>query len=433
MSVTLSVEDLADSCSMSLSTSKGEAGIALKEEPIFTDDVPPSATRYIGPNDDFELLLVKVKKEDTLASMDKPQALCLTVQFAPNSFLKVYEDDLPDAPSSTTPEYSDIKIDVFLNGQLVESTFVPAHAREGANASQLVQRFGGCRINLGIERPWILVPAGQNSDGSKRPKRAMQGGVGKRWNDIAETLKASAEMLPNRRTGEPSLLAEYLTAISAMAMPSNMDKIQQDGEAGFGVVDVVLTHGRGQREDLRLDYIDEPAHLSLGVSSLPQNARSPTPDHIGLDAALSPFTTLSATPSIDLDVDRTPATFPAPPPAGPPPVRQHKQYRPMALTPMQATMPPSSLPPKLYYLSQLNGSALYNQYLDKKYQHKLTYLRKKAAERAAAMWAPGPVPEDNQMDSVVTFAPGVYRPVKAERLGAFVESGIWFGARFIVG
>lgn len=323
-----------------------------------------------------------------------------------------------------SPTFLDVKIDVYYNGELCTSTFVPGSARAGIGPAGIVQRFRGRRTNRFVERPFVVVPAGQNSDGSARRQKPLEGGAAKRWNDVATLLRAEAAKLPGRASGELSVLGDYLMCVAATPMPVEVATIQQPGEAIYGVIDVVLTSGRGQNASTQAPQIVEPTAISL----VEPPTRRAVNDYVGLHRALSPLTSLAATPSVDLDFDPTTMTFSAPPRP-----LARLRHRPTPLTPAQAALPKSRLPPKIRFLSQPNGAVAYQEYLVKRARDSRNYRERREAAAERVRWAPGPVPHDVHVDSVCSFASGTYRPVQGERPGSFIEHSVLVGFRFLVG
>ena len=191
----------------------------------------------------------------------KPHALCLTVSLSRSSFLRMHTS------SSKRPTTLDVKMDVFFNGELCASTYVPERYRsEANNLSELTQRFSGRRIARLQERPWLIVPPGQSADGSLREHKRSKGayaGANQRWMAISEALRAEAAKGGKNKHDELSVLGQYLESLSKLEMPTEVESLQKAGGPKFGVIDVVLTTGKGQKDFSNSPYIAEPTRMRL--------------------------------------------------------------------------------------------------------------------------------------------------------------------------
>lgn len=188
----------------------------------------------------------------------KPQALCLTVQLSKRSFLPN-----PYRGVKKIPVF-DVKIDIYFNGELCASAYVPERHRSESGIAELTQRFGGRRIDRLLERPWTIVPSGQNADGSLREHKSSQGGyVGaqQRWSAISELLKAEAEKGGRNKWGDLSVLGDYLQNLSKLEMPKEVEELQKPGGANYGIIDVVLTTGCGKKDDPDVGYLSKPTRI----------------------------------------------------------------------------------------------------------------------------------------------------------------------------
>ena len=133
--------------------------------------LPPSKTqKYIPPSE--------------------PHALCLTVFLSPYNFLPIEHNG--------EVTVSGVSIHVFFNGQLCDSAYVPKKyaSVKHAMAEQIV-RFCGQRISRVLEKPWIIVPPGQNPDGSRRNSygvgRQMSASAEQRWGAVSNAILAEAD------------------------------------------------------------------------------------------------------------------------------------------------------------------------------------------------------------------------------------------------
>lgn len=365
-----------------------------------------------------------------LPATNGPRALYMSVHLSERSFLP---DDHPQAAMFPLPTFLDIKIDVYYNGELSESTFLRGSRRPESGFVDLVQHFAGRRVDRLVEQPWVVSGKGGNP---------VQGSAAKRWDDVAALLKTEAQQLPTGQGGELSVLGQYLTSLAETAMPPQVDSLQKPGEANMGIIDVVLTSGRGKKnvggaflaltEPKSMALIFPPSHRPATLTT----AVPASTFNFGLTAS-----TFSAAPApIPAPVPvRASASVRAPTRAPPPaPAHDRSRYRPLRLTAAERALP--RLPPRLYYLSQENGDVKYRAYLDRRNVDN-RHARERRAEKKAAegqtapeqVCAPGPAPKDIHGDCTCTFEPGVFRQVDWDRGGSFEEKGLLVGMRFLVG
>ena len=186
----------------------------------------------------------------------KPQALCLTIAFTKESFIK--------EPYVKTGPPLDVKIDVFFNGVLSASTYVSERNRNSEPGSdELTYRLAGLRVAQKLEKPWVLVPPTQNANGTSRnPKRTdstSKAAALSRWTDLRDALSEEA-VVDKRKT----LIGQYLASLSELEMPPEIECLHNVGCAAYGVIDVVLTAGRGsKKEHAGIEHISEPTRMHV--------------------------------------------------------------------------------------------------------------------------------------------------------------------------
>ncbi|KAI9817265.1 MAG: hypothetical protein M1827_001378 [Pycnora praestabilis] len=187
-----------------------------------------------------------------------PLALSLVVSFSTKSFL----------PScGKRKEVQDLKIDVYFNGEFTASTFVPARYRNGFDKREhLTQTFSGRKVDRMTERAWVIVPSGQNANGTLRESKRSKGayaGTQERWAQIARALEEEAEYSGRNKYGDRSVVGEYLTSLANLAMPAEVQQMQSRGGPKFGVLDVVITLGKGRKDPSSTPYLKEPERLRV--------------------------------------------------------------------------------------------------------------------------------------------------------------------------
>jgi hypothetical protein len=186
--------------------------------------------------------------------------LCLTVFLSPSSFIRTKQDSIYVT--------NDVKIDVYFNGQFCESDYVPKRfGKLTYNMSEHIVRFTGQRIGRLVEKPWIILPPGQNPNGSPRycyglGKEAFAG-ARPRWRTLADALMVEADMAGRQLSGERAVLGEYLESLASLSMPFEVESMQKAGNAKFGVLDVVITWGRGSKDDAGHPYLSAPTPIRL--------------------------------------------------------------------------------------------------------------------------------------------------------------------------
>ena len=214
---------------------------------------PPKSPQILALHSD------RTTKQCVPSSQDlKPQALCLTVQLSKKSFL-------PNPyPHMKKLRALDVKIDIYYNGELCTSCYVAERLRSESTIAELTQRFGGRRVDRLLERPWIIVPSGQNADGTLREhRRGGGGGTGalQRWKAVSHVLKGEAEKGGRNKWGDLSVLGDYLKSLSMLEMPKEVEDLQKGGGVRYGIIDVVLTAGHGKKDNPESGYLSEPARM----------------------------------------------------------------------------------------------------------------------------------------------------------------------------
>lgn len=190
----------------------------------------------------------------------EPHALTLTVLLSKASFLRTYDRRLERYITQ------DVKIDVFFNGELCASTYVPERYRGYANSqTELTQQFSGRRIARLAQRPWILISPEQDIVGFSKKNRGSTEGASaeQRWEALSSALEVEAEKWGHNSYGELPVIGEYLASLAKLEMPSEVEGLQRSGGPNFGVLDVVIISGKGQKDDSSTPYLSEPTRLRV--------------------------------------------------------------------------------------------------------------------------------------------------------------------------
>jgi len=184
-----------------------------------------------------------------------PHALALQVFLSPKTFIRDF---------SEAPKAQDVKIDVFFNGLLANSYYISSRDRNNLQSKCHHQLFAGSRMHYLQERPWVILPPGQEADGSLRGlKRSKTAGIGpqERWEQIGAALLAEADKRGFNRYGDRPLTGEYLETLAQLNMPEAVDAMQRPGGPKFGVIDVIISVGEGKKHVGSANYLKEPTRL----------------------------------------------------------------------------------------------------------------------------------------------------------------------------
>lgn len=187
----------------------------------------------------------------------EPHALCLTVFLSKASFIR--------ADGDRRWNFNDVKIDVFYNGQLCASTYVPERCRSDAHTfTDHIVRFTGCRAGRVLEKPWVMVPPGQKPSGYFKQGCRVRGkyrDAEQRWTSISQALEKEAAKTERNEGMELSILGEYLTSLAKLDMPCEVGQMERISSSKFGVVDVVVTTGKGHKDEAGHPFLLEPKFM----------------------------------------------------------------------------------------------------------------------------------------------------------------------------
>ncbi|KAF2140092.1 uncharacterized protein K452DRAFT_336092 [Aplosporella prunicola CBS 121167] len=180
-------------------------------------------------------------------TMSEPQGICLRVELSTKSYV------LPFNPKDQT---DDIKIDVFFNGQFTQSSLWPARWSnpKSQKDEEMTKQFTGERTHYLLERAWVILPGTVKGD---TPQELAQ----ERWNEISATLKAEADARGTNEFEERTVIGDYLVNLADVQMPHELDTIYLKGRK-FGVIDMVLTFGKGKKRDAAQTYLLKPTRMN---------------------------------------------------------------------------------------------------------------------------------------------------------------------------
>ncbi|OCL06869.1 hypothetical protein AOQ84DRAFT_378211 [Glonium stellatum] len=214
----------------------------------------PSSQRSATPH--LPLSVENLRRASKSPEADMvPHALALQVFLSPKTFIRDF---------SEFPKAQDVKIDVFFNGVLANSYYVSCRERNNLQSKSNHNLFAGSRMHYLQERPWVILPPGQEADGSlwslKRSKTASVGPQ-ERWEQIGAALLAEADKRGFNKYGDRPPTGEYLESLSELKMPEAVDTMQRPGGPKFGVIDVIISVGEGKKHIGNANYLKEPTRL----------------------------------------------------------------------------------------------------------------------------------------------------------------------------
>lgn len=193
--------------------------------------------------------------------------------------------------SDAVAKPQDICISIFFNGEFTDSRIVSNRVLSGTpDPLELSHVFSGRRVDRTSERRWVLVPSGQNPDGSLRSSRRTKLAsttAGERWASIGKALEEEAEQWGKSEQGERSTVSEYLAGLAKVQMPADIELIQTATGQKYGVVDVVITLGRAKKNPPSDQYLRAPRRaLDLRFTNKKeQDTRNWQPKDAGTDGS----------------------------------------------------------------------------------------------------------------------------------------------------
>ncbi|KAL9005453.1 MAG: hypothetical protein Q9188_001778 [Gyalolechia gomerana] len=217
----------------------------------------------------------------------QPQAFCLRVLPTTKSFLCSCD---PEAKWT----YNDIKIDVYLNGDLCASSYISERTYQSKKYTQ--NTFSGARNGRLIEKPWVLVPPilGIPKDSANPIERnQIEEDTRRRWTAISDALNIAAESHGRDFRNELSVSGQYLQSLAAIPMPPTLPSILNTDHKRFSIIDVLVTSGKGNKDPVQGPYLMRPLLLKphgysvKQESSVAREQKSPEKQQPGARDSLS--------------------------------------------------------------------------------------------------------------------------------------------------
>lgn len=211
----------------------------LGNAPFMQAQVDPGFTQSSGP--------YASDQDPKTSEHNRLQALTLHVKLSDKAFLSGFNGK------------THLKIEVLFNGQLSTCSLIHTNdIRSGAKS--LHQNFAGYRVDFLAERPWVLLPPFTTADGGTRRFRKTITPT-ERWDEVSGAILKEAEERGTDKYGESPPSAAFLHALASMEMPECVKTMQKPGGRKFGVVDVVITAGFGNKLTTGTNYLKRPQRL----------------------------------------------------------------------------------------------------------------------------------------------------------------------------
>lgn len=200
------------------------------QSPLETIDSPLASVSHGHPHAHPEPMKWH-HRPDTVQPTHRQRAICLTVTTTPRTHISLKQ---------TKDIAVDLKIDVFLNGDLAGVEFVNTKRSSMDNKLE----FHGTRVQRQVEKPWIYDLARHTSE-DEQAARAKS-----RWEGVSASLAEEA----SARRDTPC--AHYLRSLSAVGLP---EKFKED--AHLAIIDVIITTGNGCKYSPKKGYVDQVTRM----------------------------------------------------------------------------------------------------------------------------------------------------------------------------
>ena len=202
----------------------------------------------------------------SLLNTHQPQALGLRVHPKSSSFQS------PIARNSATTRH-DLKIDVYLNGDLCASSYVSD--RDVQVKRHTGYHFAGLRDGRLTEKPWVLVPppSGLFQDAADvTGPHQTEGDARNRWAEISDALKLAAVAQGRNKKNELPVSGQYLQSLATVSMPAQLLGLLRTAHKDFAIIDVVVITGKGNKDSTDASYLMRPIPLRLHGFALPMES-----------------------------------------------------------------------------------------------------------------------------------------------------------------
>ena len=178
--------------------------------------------------------------------VNSPQALTLTVSLDPKSH--IWHRAKPSAAF-------DVKIEVFYNGDFAACRLVSSKSRRSARGI-LTKYFSGKRTHKTAEHAWNVNFEYNDSD--LRGNETFLN----RWHAIGRMLRKEANLRGKNRFNQRSPTGQFLADLSELDMPEALKHTCAKSNRRMGIIDVVMSLGKGRKFTTNSHYLAQPKRLS---------------------------------------------------------------------------------------------------------------------------------------------------------------------------
>ncbi|KAL8836627.1 MAG: hypothetical protein Q9170_002850 [Blastenia crenularia] len=183
------------------------------------------------------------------------RALCLRI--LPNTKSFIHAENGEKARN-------DIKIDVYLNGDLCTSSYI--QERDFLSKGYVRNIFSGARNSRLTERPWVLSPPPSAiSDASPHPAaiEQIEDDIRNRWTEVSNALKTTAVSYGRNARSELPVIGQYLQNLAEVPVPAILPGMLKTDHKRFAIIDVVVINGKGNKDPADGPYLFRPLPLKL--------------------------------------------------------------------------------------------------------------------------------------------------------------------------
>lgn len=224
-------------------------------DPINATSSNQAQDRFGSPS--YQLYEQKVQPQRAAKPLE-PRALCLRILPTKKTFPRAGE------PKTVKWGHGDMKIDVFLNGDLCSSAYIPEPAFHKKDA--LRDTFCGARVGWMTEKPWVLLSFASETCTSADDhigQNLVAEVAASRWDAIATPLKLAAQSNERGKNGELSRISDYLQSLACLPMPAALPEMLKMDNQRFAILDVIVTLGKGRKEEASAPYLMRPLPLKI--------------------------------------------------------------------------------------------------------------------------------------------------------------------------
>ena len=149
-----------------------------------------------------------------------------------------------------------------------------------------------------LEKPWILTPVvlDESLDADDLPHygNSRRADAILRWKTLCDHLMAEADLVGRNKRGERPVTGNYLESLASLPMPFADEELAEMGKPSFGVIDVVIVEGTGEKDGPNTTYLTKPTRARNPEVSQSDNLESDRPASNVVASSTEPNATKSA-------------------------------------------------------------------------------------------------------------------------------------------